>query len=191
MTKTLIGNIKGPKGDTGSQGPQGVKGDTGATGATGPRGPQGIQGPAGPTPTIGSNGNWFINGTDTKSPSRGAQGPRGVQGVQGPEAQLDHRDRLVPQVRPGRHRQSDQTATGSSTVSILINLAVECRVLKEFKEFKVREAQLVPPDHKAFKAQKGLQEQPEQLELPVRAAPKDELDKTQRQRQTLRRKPTV
>lgn len=77
MTKTLIGNIKGPKGDTGSQGPQGVKGDTGATGAAGPRGPQGIQGPAGPAPTIGSNGNWFINGVDTNKPSRGVQGPAG------------------------------------------------------------------------------------------------------------------
>ena len=79
-------------------------------------------------------------------------------------------------------------------MSILINPAVECRVLKEFKEFKVREAQLGPPDHKAFKAQKGLREQPvqpEQLELPVRAAPKDQPDETQRQRQTLRRKPTV
>lgn len=47
MTKTLIGNIKGPKGDTG------------------------------PTPTIGSNGNWFINGVDTNKPSRGVQGPAG------------------------------------------------------------------------------------------------------------------
>lgn len=53
MTKTLIGNIKGPKGDTG------------------------------PTPTIGSNGNWFINGVDTNKPSRGVQGPQGIQGPAG------------------------------------------------------------------------------------------------------------
>ena len=83
MTKTLIGNIKGPKGDTGSRGPQGVKGDTGTIG---PRGPQGIQGPAGPTPTIGSNGNWFINGVDTNKPSRGVQGPQGIQGPAGQNA---------------------------------------------------------------------------------------------------------
>jgi hypothetical protein len=79
-------------------------------------------------------------------------------------------------------------------VSILINLVEEYRGHRGFKEFKVREVQLGPPDHKAFKAQKGLREQPvqpEQLELPVRAAPKDQPDKTQRQRQTLRRKPTV
>lgn len=37
MTKTLIGNIKGPKGDTGEQGLQGVQGITGETGQRGSR----------------------------------------------------------------------------------------------------------------------------------------------------------
>lgn len=36
------------------------------------------------TPTIGENGNWFINGEDTGKPSRGEQGPKGEQGPQGP-----------------------------------------------------------------------------------------------------------
>ena len=38
-----------------------------------------------PDVTIGSNGNWYIDGVDTTKPSRGAQGPQGVQGVQGPQ----------------------------------------------------------------------------------------------------------
>ena len=73
---------QGPKGDTGAQGP---KGDTGATGA------KGATGPAGTTPTIGSNGNWFLGSTDTGKPSRGAtgaqgpQGPKGDTGAQGPK----------------------------------------------------------------------------------------------------------
>ena len=63
-------------------------------------GPQGEQGPQGYTPTIGANGNWFINGVDTGLPSRGIQGPQGetgatgqtgsqgiqgIQGIQGPQ----------------------------------------------------------------------------------------------------------
>ena len=46
-------------------------------------GPQGEQGPQGYTPTIGDNGNWFINGVDTGLPSRGEQGIQGIQGPQG------------------------------------------------------------------------------------------------------------
>ena len=40
-----------------------------------------------PTVTIGSNGNWYIDGVDTTKPSRGAQGaqgPAGRDGSQGP-----------------------------------------------------------------------------------------------------------
>ena len=36
------------------------------------------------TPTIGENGNWFINGEDTGKPSRGETGPQGGRGPQGP-----------------------------------------------------------------------------------------------------------
>lgn len=68
---------QGPKGNTGAQGQQGPKGDTGA------RGPQGPQGPAGTTPTIGSNGNWYLGSSDTGKPSRGATGPQGAQGPKG------------------------------------------------------------------------------------------------------------
>ncbi len=70
---------QGPKGDTGAQGPTGK---TGAVGATGPQGPKGADGV---TPTIGDNGNWYINGKDTSKPSRGATGATGAQGSQGPQ----------------------------------------------------------------------------------------------------------
>ena len=44
----------------------------------------GKDGGAAATPTIGENGNWYINGEDTGKPSRGEQGPKGEQGPQGP-----------------------------------------------------------------------------------------------------------
>ncbi len=67
---------QGPKGDTGVQGPQGPKGDTGAKGATGAAGSNGI------TPTIGSNGNWYLGNSDTGKPSRGgATGAAGSNGI--------------------------------------------------------------------------------------------------------------
>ena len=46
-------------------------------GATGPAGA------AGSVVTIGTNGNWFINGTDTGNPSKGATGPAGEDGEDG------------------------------------------------------------------------------------------------------------
>jgi hypothetical protein len=56
------------------RGPQGAKGDPGAAGAPGT---DGI------TPTIGTNGNWFLGSTDTGKPSRGEKGEQGVQGEKG------------------------------------------------------------------------------------------------------------
>ena len=86
---------KGDKGDTGPQGPQGTqgpKGDDGAPGKDGETGPQGAKGDPGAdgkdgangvTPTIGSNGNWFIGTTDTDRPSRGEKGDPGAKGADG------------------------------------------------------------------------------------------------------------
>jgi hypothetical protein len=82
MANIDLGQVVGSRGP---QGPQGPKGDTGATGA---KGATGSQGPAGTTPTIGSNGNWFLGSSDTGKPSRGAtgpQGPKGNTGAQGPQ----------------------------------------------------------------------------------------------------------
>ncbi len=45
----------------------------------------GLDGQDGHTPTIGENGNWFINGEDTGFPSRGERGEEGMPGPDGPE----------------------------------------------------------------------------------------------------------
>lgn len=60
--------------------PQGPQGETGPVGPAGPQGPQGVPGA---TPTIGANGNWFINGVDTGVAATGPVGPTGPQGIQG------------------------------------------------------------------------------------------------------------
>lgn len=39
----------------------------------------------GATPTIGENGNWFIDGRDTEKPSRGEKGEKGDKGDSGPQ----------------------------------------------------------------------------------------------------------
>lgn len=56
------GNISIPKGDKGDKGDPGAKGDAGTNGTNGI------------TPTIGSNGNWFLGDEDTGKPSRGEKG---------------------------------------------------------------------------------------------------------------------
>ena len=111
---------QGPKGDTGAQGPkgdtgaQGPKGDTGATGA------RGATGPAGTTPTIGSNGNWYLGSSDTGKPSRGAtgpQGPKGNTGAQGPKGDTGAQG---PKGDTGaRGPQGPQGPAGSANISTL------------------------------------------------------------------------
>lgn len=53
--------------------------------ASGPKGDKGDPGENGITPTIGSNGNWYLGDTDTGKPSRGATGSKGDTGTQGPK----------------------------------------------------------------------------------------------------------
>ena len=67
----------GDKGAKGDKGDPGAKGDPGEPGATGPQGPKGADGI---TPTIGTNGNWYLGTTDTGKPSRGATGAKGDPG---------------------------------------------------------------------------------------------------------------
>ena len=89
---------KGDPGETGPQGPTGPKGEAftyddftaaqlaalkGPKGDTGPAGPKGADGSNGITPTIGSNGNWYLGSTDTGKPSRGAAGAKGEKGEKG------------------------------------------------------------------------------------------------------------
>lgn len=53
--------------------------------ASGPKGDKGDPGENGITPTIGSNGNWYLGDTNTGKPSRGETGPKGDTGAQGPK----------------------------------------------------------------------------------------------------------
>lgn len=55
-----------------------LKGDTGEAGAPGI------------TPTIGTNGNWFLGTTDTGKPSRGAKGDTGASGSPGADGITPH-----------------------------------------------------------------------------------------------------
>lgn len=99
----------GPAGADGAAGPAGADGATGPAGADGVSPTvataaiaggtrvtitdatgehtfdvlNGKDGGEAATPTIGDNGNWYINGADTGKPSRGPQGPRGEQGPAG------------------------------------------------------------------------------------------------------------
>lgn len=56
--------------------------------ASGPKGDKGDPGENGITPTIGSNGNWYLGDTNTGKPSRGATGPKGDTGAQGPKGDV-------------------------------------------------------------------------------------------------------
>lgn len=49
------------------------------------KGEKGDKGDPGTTPTIGSNGNWYLGTTDTGKPSRGEKGDRGDKGDAGPQ----------------------------------------------------------------------------------------------------------
>lgn len=64
-----------------------------AKGADGAAGAKGDPGADGTTPTIGSNGNWFLGSTDTGKPSRGEKGADGAPGkgleILGTYASLD------------------------------------------------------------------------------------------------------
>ena len=72
---------KGEPGETGPQGPTGPQGETGPQGPTGPAGDNGVPGANGVTPTIGTNGNWYLGETDTGKPSRGEKGDTGAAGT--------------------------------------------------------------------------------------------------------------
>ena len=103
-------NIKGPKGDkgdkgdTGDAGPQGPQGPAGADGAPGAKGEDGDSGvyygstqptdgstvwidPSGEAdevlPTVGGNGNWWVNGVDTGTKAQGETGATGAPGADG------------------------------------------------------------------------------------------------------------
>lgn len=90
--------VVGPKGDPGKDGHSpvvtatksgktttiSVDGAAIATVEDGADGKPGAAGADGITPTIGSNGHWYLGTTDTGKPSRGATGARGDAGATGP-----------------------------------------------------------------------------------------------------------
>lgn len=104
---------QGPQGNPGAVGPEGRQGPEGPAGTAGADGfsptvtttpieggtrvtitdadgehtfdiMNGKDGGEAATPTIGDNGNWYINGADTGKPSRGPQGDPGPEGPRGP-----------------------------------------------------------------------------------------------------------
>ena len=75
-----IGETNTCKPSRGRDGRDGTDGYDGRDGVDGTDGKDGKDGKDGYTPTIGSNGNWFINGRDTGKPSRGPQGTPGTPG---------------------------------------------------------------------------------------------------------------
>lgn len=89
---STIKGEKGDKGDKGEQGEQGEKGENGKNGVDGKDGEQGEKGEDGkdghtPIITIGENGNWFIDGVDTKVKAQGEKGEKGNDGADGEQGE--------------------------------------------------------------------------------------------------------
>ena len=82
----------------------GLKGDKGADGANGKDGTNGI------TPTIGANGNWYLDTTDTGKPSRGEKGDKGDPGS---DANVT-KDNVVAALGYTPEAVSAQVTTGSN-----------------------------------------------------------------------------
>lgn len=85
-------------------------------------GPQGIQGEPGqdghtPVITIGSNGNWFVDGSDT---SIKAQGPKGDTGEQGPQGEQGEKGQDGSSVLTGSGTPNyDLGSNGDSYINLL------------------------------------------------------------------------
>lgn len=79
----FLGTVDTGKPSRGETGPQGDKGGKGDKGEPGTPGADGKDGANGVTPTIGTNGNWYLGETDTGKPSRGETGPKGDKGDKG------------------------------------------------------------------------------------------------------------
>lgn len=87
------GPLQGAKGEKGDKGDPGAKGETGSTG---PAGADGV------TPTVGTNGNWYLGETDTGKPSRGEKGDKGDTGPQGPKGETGDTGQQGPQGPAGK-----------------------------------------------------------------------------------------
>ena len=74
-------------------------------------GTKGEPGADGITPTIGSNGNWFLGATDTGKPSRGATGAPGKGGADGKPGAAGA-DGITPTIGPNGNWFLGATDTG-------------------------------------------------------------------------------
>lgn len=74
-------------------------------------GTKGEPGADGITPTIGSNGNWFLGATDTGKPSRGATGAPGKDGADGKPGAAGA-DGITPTIGPNGNWFLGATDTG-------------------------------------------------------------------------------
>ena len=92
MPDIAVANIKGPQGPAGADGAPGPKGEDGDSGvyygSTQPTdGSKVWIDPSGEAdevlPTVGGNGNWWVNGVDTGTKAQGETGPQGPAGADG------------------------------------------------------------------------------------------------------------
>ena len=78
-----LDSLKGATGAAGQDGRDGKDGKDGVNGKDGIAGKDGIDGKDGDTPSIGTNGNWWIGTTDTGVKAAGPQGEQGLKGDKG------------------------------------------------------------------------------------------------------------
>lgn len=107
------GPLQGAKGDKGDKGDPGAKGETGSTG---PAGADGV------TPTIGTNGNWYLGETDTEKPSRGEKGEQGDPGAKGEPGETGPQGPAGPQGETGPQGPTGPNAVSTTTTSNITGL---------------------------------------------------------------------
>ena len=104
--KTTTISVDGAVIATVEDGADGAPGKDGSPGKNGADGKPGAAGADGITPTIGSNGNWYLGTTDTGKPSRGATGAKGDAGAPGPAGSVGPQG---PAGAPGKDGANGET----------------------------------------------------------------------------------
>ena len=94
----------------------------------------GLDGQDGHTPTIGENGNWFINGEDTGFPSRGERGEEGMPGPDGPEGPEGPQG---PQGEPGPAGQDADSEALADLINRLVSLEARMNKLHPLKPVEI------------------------------------------------------
>ena len=133
-TEAVVKNGKdGANGRDGADGQPGRDGTDGAPGRDGVNGQPGKDGTDGITPTIGSNGNWFLCETDTGKPSRGATGDTGPQGPAGKDgAGMDITGATVGQIAKISAVDENGKPTAWEPVDMAIGKNAELPLIYDF-----------------------------------------------------------